>query len=67
VEVVKDQTDWRYGKGLGFAVLLKHPAELNTWKQKPFYLGLLAAVLHWPIADRPVGTVVAGAPSDAGD
>jgi predicted MFS family arabinose efflux permease len=30
-------------------------------------LGLLAAVLHWPIADRPVGTVVAGAPSDAAD
>jgi predicted MFS family arabinose efflux permease len=30
-------------------------------------LGLLAAVLHWPIADRPVGPVVAGAPSDAAD
>jgi predicted MFS family arabinose efflux permease len=30
-------------------------------------LGLLAAVLHWPIADRPVGTVVGGAPSDAAD
>ncbi len=30
-------------------------------------LGLLAAVLHWPIADRPVGAVVASAPSDAGD
>jgi predicted MFS family arabinose efflux permease len=30
-------------------------------------LGLLAAVLHWPIADRPVGTVVADAPSDAAD
>ena len=30
-------------------------------------LGLLAAVLHWPIADRPVGAAVAGAPSEAGD
>jgi len=30
-------------------------------------LGLMAAVLHWPIADRPVGAVVASAPSDAGD
>jgi predicted MFS family arabinose efflux permease len=30
-------------------------------------LGLLAAVLHWPITDRPVGTAVAGAPSDAAD
>jgi len=30
-------------------------------------LGLLAAVLHWPIADRPLGAVVASAPSDAGN
>ncbi len=30
-------------------------------------LGLMAAVLHWPIADRPVGAVVASAPSDVGD
>jgi len=30
-------------------------------------LGLLAAVLHWPIADRPLGAVVATAPSDAGN
>ena len=29
-------------------------------------LGLLAAVLHWPIADRPVAASVAGAPSEAG-
>jgi predicted MFS family arabinose efflux permease len=30
-------------------------------------LGLLAAALHWPIADRPLVAVVARAPSDAGD
>jgi len=30
-------------------------------------LGLLAAVLHWPIADRPVSAAVAGAPSEVGD
>ena len=30
-------------------------------------LGLLAAVLHWPIADRPVGAAVAGASSEVGD
>jgi len=31
------------------------------------FLGLLAAVLHWPIADRPVGAVAARAASQAGD
>jgi len=30
-------------------------------------LGLLAAVLHWPIADRPVGATVAGAASGTGN
>ena len=30
-------------------------------------LGLLAAALHWPIADRPVAAAVAGAPSEVGD
>ncbi|MDX1425932.1 MAG: YbfB/YjiJ family MFS transporter, partial [Kiloniellales bacterium] len=30
-------------------------------------LGLLAAALHWPIADRPVDVVAAGAFSDAGE
>jgi len=30
-------------------------------------LGLLAAVLHWPIADKPVGAVLADASSDAAE
>jgi len=30
-------------------------------------LGLLAAALHWPIADRPVGAVVAGTSADVGN
>lgn len=30
-------------------------------------LGLLAAALHWPIADRPLGVVATGALSDAGE
>jgi predicted MFS family arabinose efflux permease len=30
-------------------------------------LGLLAAALHWPIADQPVGAILADATSDAGD
>ena len=37
LEVIKERADWRYAKGLGFAVLIKHPAEQNTWNQKPFY------------------------------
>ncbi len=52
VEVVKDQTDWRYAKGLGFAVLVKHPAEQNTWNQKPFYT-LYLHLNESPLSVRP--------------
>ncbi len=37
LEVIKESADLRYAKGLGFAVVIKHPAEQNTWNQKPFY------------------------------